>query len=306
MDTERIVIFKENENITFYELSDEFNGLICDYVELNRHLIEINQLFDVFRFNIERLNDSYTIQRNDCIVRKDRFQSSYSDFVAINSYVINIISAGRSLVDAVDNCAKESFGEQSDSYGEFVVNCKRLVHGKNFSYRFFYDLRNFSQHNHLPVSVENGFCSFDAWQILSTPHFNPNKNVREELENFRKEIIEEYRDNFRLSLAFCLSQYIAGVAEVYKGFWERIKDQLSEQKHQIDVAIEEEPELLEHNNEKFDGSILYQMPGIEGWHAFIPCGNTDTYYEECLNIAQEFFNQSEQEYMSLEADFKKL
>lgn len=306
MDTETIVILKENENITLHELCAEFVVVICDYVELNRHLQEINQLFEVFQFNLERLSDSYVIQKNDCVVRKDTLQSSYSDFIAINAYVTSIISAGRSLVDAVDNCAKESFGQESESYREFSANCKQSVYEKNFSYRLFYDLRNFSQHNHLPVSVRDSFCCFDTGQILGTPHFKSNKNVREELERIQKEIIELRRDNFRISLSYCLAQYVAGVAEVHRGFWERIKDLLFEQKHQIDAAIAEEPELLEHNNAKFDGCIIYQEPDTEEWQAFAPYSDTYTYYEDCINAAQEFFKQSEEKYLSLDAAFQKL
>lgn len=305
MDTERVVVLKESEKITLHELCAEFVGLICDYVELHRHLQEINQLFEVFQFNLERLLSSYVIQRNDCVVRKDAFQSGYSDFIAINAYVTSIISAGRSLVDAVDNCAKESFGEQSESYEEFSSNCKQSVYDKNFSYRLFYDLRNFAQHNHLPVSVRDSFCCFDNGQILGTPHFKSNKNVREELEKIQEEIIELRRDNFRISLSYCLAQYVAGVAEVHKGFWERIKDLLFEQQHQIDAAIAEEPELLEHDNAKFDGRIIYREPDTEDWQAVAPYSDTDTYYENCLNAAQEFFKQSEQEYLSVDAAFQK-
>lgn len=80
MDTERIVVLNEKESVTMHNLSEEFIAVICDYVEINRHVQEINQLFDVFKFNIERLVANYEIRSDDFVIRKTGFEIESSDF----------------------------------------------------------------------------------------------------------------------------------------------------------------------------------------------------------------------------------
>ena len=305
MDTEKIVVFKKSENVTMKGLSEEFVCAVCKYVEINRHVQEINQLFDVFQFAIERLMVNYEICSNDCIIRKDGFETAYSDFIAINSFMMNIISAGRSLVDSLDICMGNAYGDESDKYWGFKTRSSVVYDGK-FAYRFFYHLRNFSQHNHLLISTDGNFCFFDTAQILSTPHYKANKKLWDELERILSEIRERYKDNFRISLSMCLIEYIAGAAEVYKIFWECIKDRLFELKSQIEDALKQDPEILEHGNEKFDGYILYQTPERGDWHAFAPYNDMDSYYENCMRSAEDFFAESDMEYKKLQKLFRML
>lgn len=305
LDTEKLVVLKNTENVTMYDLSEEFISVVCNYVEINRHVQEINQLFDVFQFNIERLMVNYEICSNDRIIRKPGFETEYSDFVAINSFMINIISAGRSLVDTLEICVKKAYGDESDKYCGFKTRRSGVYDGK-FAYRFFYHLRNFSQHNHLLISTDGNSYFFDAEQILSTPNYKANKKMWDELESICREIRERYKDNFRISLSLCLIEYIAGVAEVHKIFWECIKDRLFELKGEIDDALKQEPQILEHENEKFNGYILYQIPGKTNWHAFSPYSDMDSYYENCMRSAVDFFSESNTELNAIQKDFKPL
>lgn len=304
MDTEKTIILKDKEEITCQELDNDFIAVVQDYVELNRHLQEINQLFEIFQFNIERLFESYEVQSDDHIIRKDGFNTTYTDFIAINSFITNIISSGRSLVDSVDICMRNSYGKISKSYKMFETEYKCQVYDNNFAYRFFYDLRNFSQHNHVPVSTTENFCCFDINQILNTPHFDSKKEVRGELERIQHEIKEKYKDIFHLSLSHSLMQYISGTAQVHKGFWIGIKNRLFELKNIIDDAVITNPEILNHNNPRFDGYILYTIQEKEGWHAFAPYADTDTYYDNHLQEADDFYKESNSNYLELEKHFK--
>lgn len=305
MDTERTVVLNEKESVMMHDLSEELIAVICDYVEINRHVQEINQLFDVFQFNIERLMMNYEIRSDDFVIRKTGFETESSDFIAINAFLINIISSGRSLTDTLDVCMANAYGDASDKYCDFITR-KATVYDGKFAYRFFYHLRNFSQHNHLLVSAEKNFCFFDTAQILSTPHYKANKKMWEELERICEEIRERYKDNFRISLSRCLIEYIAGIAEVYKFFWECIKDRLFELKGEIDEALKREPEILEHGNEKFNGYIIYQTPEKEGWHAVAPYNDMDSYYENCLRSAIAFFIESDAELKTHQKHFRTL
>lgn len=81
MNTEKTIVLKKEEKFIYRELTTEFIDNVCKYSELNRHLQEINQLFDVFVFNIERLFSSYVVQSDDCVTRKDGFVTDSSDFI---------------------------------------------------------------------------------------------------------------------------------------------------------------------------------------------------------------------------------
>lgn len=302
MDTEKTVILKKSENVTLCDLSKEVNDVVVQYVEINRHMQEINQLFDVFQFNIEQFMANYEISTNDCITRKAGFQSNYSDFIAINSHMINMLGAGRSLVDSLEICIKNAYGNESNEYKEYKTGSS-AVYDENFNYRFLYHLRNFSQHNHLVISVEEDFCYFDTSQIVNTPHFSPNKKMWNELKEIFEEIRATYKDNFRISLSMCLIGYISGVSELYKLFWETVKRKLFELKREMDMAIQNNPALLKHDNEMFDGAILYQ--NSEGkWQAFFPYNDMDSYYEKCMGSAVAFFEESVKEYRDIQKHFK--
>lgn len=304
MDLEKTIILKEEQKVTCQELSSDFIAVVYDYAELNRHLQEINQLFELFQFNIERLFESYDVQSDDHIIRKKGFKTSHDDFIAINSFITNIISSGRSLVDSIDICMKNSYGKGTAVYKKFETEYKHRIYDNNFAYRFFYDLRNFSQHNHVPVSANGNFCCFDINQILNTPHFNPKEAVRKELEDIQREINEKYKDIFHLSLSHSLMQYISGVSELHKGFWVSIKDRLFVLKKEIDNAITANPDILKHDNPLFDGCILYTMPEKEGWHALSPYADTTEYYDNRREEAENFYEESNRSYIELEKSFK--
>lgn len=306
MDTEKTIVAKKEEKFIYRELTTEFIDIVCKYSELNRNLQEINQLFEVFVFNIERLFNSYIVQSNDCVIRKDGFATDSSDFIAINSFVINIISSGRSLVDSIDICLKHAYGEKSPAYSNFCSTCKTPIYENYFSYRFFYELRNFSQHNHLPVSCEGDFFFFDINQIINTPHFNYKKDSRKEIEDILKESLEKFKDIFRVSFSFCLVEYVAAVAKFYNELWLNIKERLFELKKIIDNEISNCPDILNHDNPVFDGSIVFKLPKTNIWQSFTPYTDTDTYYKECLSDSEKFYKDSNNNLIEVEKHFKEM
>lgn len=306
MNTEKTIVLKKEEKFIYRELTAEFIDNVCKYSELNRHLQEINQLFDVFVFNIERLFSSYVVQSDDCVTRKDGFVTDSSDFIAINSFVINIISSGRSLVDSIETCIKHTYGEKSKEYINFCNTSKIPVYEKYFSYRLFYELRNFSQHNHLPVSCEGNFFFFDIKRIINTPHFNYKKESRKEIEAILKEALEKYKDIFRVSFSFCIVEYVAAVAKLYNELWLNIKERLFALKKIMDDEISNCPDILNHDNPLFDGSIVFKLPETDEWQSFTPYADTDKYYIECLSDSEEFYKESNNELIEVEKHFKEM
>lgn len=54
MDTERIIppSWIEDGDVIFLELDDDELKTVTDYIEITRHIQEIKQLFDVFRYDM--------------------------------------------------------------------------------------------------------------------------------------------------------------------------------------------------------------------------------------------------------------
>lgn len=306
MNLEKTLVLNGDEHIVYRELDEGFIGTVCDYSELHRHLQEIAQLFDVFSFNIERLFESYEVRSDDHVVRKKGFRSDASDFIAVNSFVTNIISSGRSLSDSVDICIRNTYGKTSREYTDFSNAYKNHIYENNFSYRFFYDLRNFSQHNHLPVSIEDDFCFFDINKIINTPHFSMKDKIKDELLQLRDEAVKKYHDIFRVSFGFCMVEYIVGVSEMYKGFWPSIKTRLFELEKSVRDKIAADPEILDHNNKNFDGWILYRAQDGALLYALAPYADTDDFFKQSSMRADRFYNEYLKRLCKLKERFEKM
>ena len=297
MDTETFLSAKnlDLDKLNIYQFNEDTQSVINSYVEITRHLQELGQLFHVFRFNLESLLNSYTIYPSDLLERKAHFQSDHSDFIVINALTINLISSGRAVVDAIDSCMEISYGKDSKEYQTFRVSCQSKVYDDNFAYRFFYHLRNFSQHMHLPVSISNGLFNFDLWQILNTPHFNRKKEWEDELKDLNDRVFQKSDSVLHVSFCITMAQYMSGIAYVYHEFWKNIKNRLFDLKAYINQMIEDNPEMLEHEDVDFSGSLLY-MIGTDDLHMFNPNDDSGKMFENHLQEAAAFYESEQKEY----------
>ncbi len=297
MDTESFLSTKDLDldKLNIYQFDETTQSAINSYVEITRHLQELRQLFHVFRFNLENLLNSYTIYPSDLLKRKAHFHSDHSDFTAINALTINLISSGRAVVDAIDSCMEINYGKDAKQYKTFRTDCQSKVYEDNFAYRFFYHLRNFSQHMHLPVSISNGLFNFDLWQILNTPHFNRKKEWEDELKDLNDRVVQKNDSVLHISFCITMAQYTSGIAYVYHEFWRSIKDRFFDLKAHIDQMIEDNPEMLEHENTDFRGSLLYII-GTDDLHMFNPNDDSIKMYENCLQEAATFYEGEQKEY----------
>jgi hypothetical protein len=71
-------------------------------------------------------------------------------FLNINRRLLNYLSSIRSLLDHTETRLKEKYGKESLRVKHFLDACSK-EYDNNFSYKFFYALRNFTQHFGMPV-----------------------------------------------------------------------------------------------------------------------------------------------------------
>lgn len=93
MDTERMFLTDEGFSLTYKELLENDLEVARHFIEVTRHLQEIHYLFLIFINNIDNLQKEYVLMNNGDVFYRDRAVNDESDYISINSYIINIISA---------------------------------------------------------------------------------------------------------------------------------------------------------------------------------------------------------------------
>ena len=102
MYTERMFLTDEGFSLTYEELLENDLEVARHFIEVTRHLQEIHYLFLIFINNIDKLQKEYVLMNNGDVFYRERAANDESDYISINSYIINIISAGRTLVESME------------------------------------------------------------------------------------------------------------------------------------------------------------------------------------------------------------
>lgn len=253
------------------KLSDIEVNMIEEYVELTRHVQEIDQLFHIFKVNLQQLLLHYELITNDTIIKKDNFAIEENDGIIINALVINYISSARTFIESIETFIKKRLGiEAYENYKKMYLS---KLYDEKFTYRFLYSLRNFSQHGHLPVYIDyNNRCSFNLEEILNTPHFDHNAKLKEEMEEIREHIIKKFKDNPRIIFTRTIAEYQIIVLEIYESFIQYILDKLIFYYNEINQFVEINPEIRYKSKDVFNGYIMYEIKE-DNLHCFNPDDN---------------------------------
>ena len=280
-NTEDLVLIDqlELESMEIHRLCEDDNSYMIFFVEVNRHIKEINNLFKVYRYNLETFLEGYMVFNSDVVQPKKMFING--DYITVNAMVTNIVSAGTSLVDSINCFCKEC--EKNKKYfsknliENFYDNVISSEYDNEFAYKFGYFLRNYSQHCHLPVSFNNEKYSFDLYRILITPHFNFNKKLKKELEEYRDKIMTDYADTPTISFSNTLVRYNYSIHKIYYLFFEKFKSMNDELLKNLEERITKDPEIINKNN----GYIFYENDDS------IHCINPGNHPEELYSSLQE-------------------
>ncbi|TBX45710.1 hypothetical protein [Bacillus thuringiensis] len=81
-------------------------------------------------------------------------------FYESNRLLLNFLSIIRTFLDHHETILKRVYGANSQAVSNFKSECKR-VYDSYFGYRFFYKLRNYSQHCGMPFGTYEYFMSHD-------------------------------------------------------------------------------------------------------------------------------------------------
>lgn len=242
----------------YSELKEDDLKTVEKYVELTRHLEEIHELFLVFKFNLDSFISRYRVTSSGKVYRDDKLADTYDDYIAINSLVISIISAGKTMVESMYAYTKANYGEESQEFAKlhgFTAN----VYDQVFPYRLLMRLRDYAQHGHLPISHNRGWYGFEATSFVKKPHFDHNRKFLDEMSAAIQEVSEKYGDSFKMSLADMLAQYTPNFLSVCRFFWNEIEADLLKTEESFRSVVAAYPENIFAREECPPGFFSYNL-----------------------------------------------
>ncbi len=235
--------------------------ILENYVEITRHFQEIDQLFEIFQFNLENLLTFYQLDSSDSIIRNFKFKFKSNDNIIINSFIISYISAGKPLTSSIEAFAKIHLGETSDDFKNFKENCLSKIYDENFHYRLLIRLRDFAQHGHLPVTTidSNNRCCFNLQHILYTPHYHHNKQLEEQIEKLIEDIRKQFADYPHIAFTLSIVEFNICIIKIYLNFLDTITPLLINSRKQIDSLLEKRPDIIHKPHDAFNGFVFYDF-----------------------------------------------
>lgn len=222
MDTEYTLPAHESlREFDFEPLEGDDLEIVLLYVEMCRHLKEIQTLFMMFQFNLDNMLSAYEFQRSGDVLRRDDKLPALdeTDYIAINAFVTNLISAGKTATQSMETYVKEHYAEDDAVLEDYIQYCKD-TYDTVFSYSFLIRLRDYAQHGHTPVNKRDGWYGFDLKQILEKPHYQHNASMRKKFEEIITEVAKKNGDIPLFSLTLCLAEFTAAFFSISAHFWQ--------------------------------------------------------------------------------------
>lgn len=226
METEHVVFnYGQLDDLTYIPLEEKDLSIAEQFVECTRHLVEIHQLFSIFQYNVKLLTSIYSLAASGELTKDGCLATSPDDFIAVNALLISIISAGSTLVNSQEcyikaNCSEQILQKYKKETG--------IIYDTVFEYRFLSKLRDFAQHGHVPVGVQQDHYCFDMYQIYRTPHFDFKSAFKKEITDSAQEIMENYKDTPTLSFTLTLVRYVEQISIIQSLFFSCIEDHFSD------------------------------------------------------------------------------
>ena len=294
MDTLENIPVSKIDNSDLFRVADLTEGerkQFENFVALTRDVQEAHQLFEVFYFNLLNMRNVYEFKTSGKVIKKGCFPKYNNEFIAVNSLVISLISSAkvlteflRQIADKPLNYGKTKEGKCKDEYNTYVSE----IYDSCFSYRLLINLRNYVQHGYLPVSHQKGYYRFDIEQILDTPHFEINAQLKKDLDFFIVKMSEIKEESGKLSLVYTLAEFTVNVVDIYKQFLVYIEQSVSLSYDEIKKIIKDKPHIVCDYNEPFRGYVFYSIDDMGRCHTVNPNNNPidmlDSYKERTSSI----------------------
>ncbi|HFU4436148.1 TPA: hypothetical protein ACH52J_000244 [Enterococcus faecium] len=278
-------------------ITESDKRIFLNYVELTRHIIELDKLFNVFRYNLTNLLKHFTIFTNDLIESTGEKLTEDQYYYQINALTINLISSAKTLTESIEVCMKNFLAEKD--FKSFKNKILSKPYDEHFSYRFLLHMRNHSQHGHLPVNIHQQRVYFDLDEILAMPHFDFNGQLKKELDVLRKDIYNQFRDSPRISYVYTVAKFNLVITEIYFNYLKEIKPiliKLNDEKNEL--LLNTKFQLINSDGSSSD-MLFYEFDG-ENYHCFNRKDNSISMYADIKREVKKILKVEEQYYKEIE------
>lgn len=278
-------------------ITESDKRIFLNYVELTRHIIELDKLFNVYRYNLTNLLKHFTIFTNDLIESTGEKLTEDQYYYQINALTINLISSAKTLTESIEVCMKNFLAEKD--FKSFKNKILSKPYDEHFSYRFLLHMRNYSQHGHLPVNIHQQRVYFDLDEILAMPHFDFNGQLKKELDVLRKDIYNQFRDSPRISYVYTVAKFNLVITEIYFNYLKEIKPiliKLNDEKNEL--LLNTKFQLINSDGSSSD-MLFYEFDG-ENYHCFNRKDNSISMYADIKREVKKILKVEEQYYKEIE------
>ena len=131
---------------------DRTSGLIVDFLYplyLTHRLVDSN--YNDLTQTINKILIDLCEENKKSPALIDPYENVVEMMVELNKCVLNILTTISLFLLKATDLTKSQFGESSDEYRS-IESLRKKLHKENLSYRFCYELRNYSQHYGIPIN----------------------------------------------------------------------------------------------------------------------------------------------------------
>lgn len=197
---------------------------IESYVGMCGKIHDISQFYQLFSYNISLFKRCFNIYYNDFITD---LNGTPATEVEVNTHIINIASAGRTVVEIIEGSLKD-FPEGD----VFKKNTISSTFDKSFSYKLVYYIRNYGQHGHFPVKNDDGYFSFDLDYILTEENYNGNKSTKAEFVDLATDL-HEFHGGAKVACVLSILQFICDVINIYIEYLKWIRTKVASAENEV-------------------------------------------------------------------------
>ena len=238
---------------------------------------EITQLYQMMLFNLAEIFSHYTFHFNDIVTSVN---GQKINMLQINALLGNAISSAHTLIEAMEVFDKIYISEQQFFKKDYISK----TYDEYFSYRFTECIRNYTQHGHIPISLDGEKIFFQISEILDVSHFTINKKLKRQLQNIEKELMDHGVMETRLGVVPILYEYFLLIHIIILEFFQFIKPHFIEDFCEVKKVLLENPGyIVDICGEKFVGVYLDEGNLM---HGFLLPDNVEKDIDDQVNNAQ--------------------
>ncbi len=201
--------FSTYDNSTFLDVKELSEDEYNKYSSIIINLMKLENEQGLYKIIVLNYND-FIAKTNLSIknINLSDMESFSIFYLDINRHILNVLSSIRTYLDHTETRLKKEFGKNHTITNKFKELVKK-AYDENFSYRFLYKLRNYSQHCGLPAgslkttaSNDGGFKevltlalvrddllnNYDSWSIVKEEI--KNKDEEFDIINLLKDKVE--------------------------------------------------------------------------------------------------------------------